>query len=154
MKKIVKSLTAVLCAVLTLGFTACQRDYEDLIIGSWEVVGCTITETVDGQSSTRTEALPVGYSETCTFNKDNTFVGKRTGGGGSDTYQGTYSLSDDQLTIAVNSGWQDDEGEWHSTVDTETATIKNLDKKELVMVWTETEGANYTYSVEYKLKRM
>lgn len=154
MKNVLKTVAVTLCTALTLGLVGCQRDNEDLIIGSWEVVGCTITETVDGQSSTRTEALPVGYSETCTFNKDNTFVGKRTGGFGSDTYQGTYSLSDDQLTIAVNSGWQDDEGEWHSTVDTETATIKNLDKKELVMVWTETEGANYTYSVEYKLKKI
>ena len=154
MKKTAKSLTAVLCAVLTLGFTACQRDYEDLIIGSWEGVSCTITETIDGQSSTETQVPPDGYSEIWTFNKDNTFVGKLTEGRYSDTYQGTYSLSDDQLTIAVNSGWQDDEGEWHSTVDTETVTIKNLDRKELVFVMTDTESANYTYSVEYKLKRI
>jgi len=154
MKKIAKSLTAVLCAVLTLGFTACQRDYEDLIIGSWEVVSCTITETINGQSSTETQVPPGGYSEICTFNKDNTFVDKRTGGRYSDTNQGTYSLSDDQLTIAINSGWQDDEGEWHSTVDTETVTIKKLDKKELVIVMTDTESANYTCLLESKLKRI
>lgn len=160
MKKIAKSLTAVLCAVLTLGFTACQKDAEDLIIGSWEVVSSTLIMDDGTNVDTRTETLGEGMQMVFTFNKDLSceISGTWTNDGRaeSDALQGTYSISGDLLTMVLTVSWQDDEGEWHSDVETMTFTIKTLEKDDLVLSRSqsrETEEGTITSTKEYNFKR-
>ncbi len=161
MKKAVKFLTVAFVAVMTLAVTGCQKDPEDLIIGSWQVESQVYTTTAGSRTHTDTETPKAGESIVLTFNKDLSFVGTMTwtedGETVSETHRGTYSISGDQVAIAVTSSWQDDYGEWHSEVDTETLTIKTLDKKVLVLVMSETEtedGVTVTYSDEINLKRI
>lgn len=146
MKNAMKFLTAILCAVLTLGFIACQRDYEDLIIGSWEVVD--ITHIVDDGTNvdTRTETLGEGVQMVFTFNKDLSCEISETwtseGHPVTTGAQGTYSISDDLLTIVIT--------------ESDTFTIKTLEKNNLVLSMSrshETEGGTITSTREYNFKR-
>ena len=161
MKKAMKFLTVAFVAALALAVTGCQKDPEDLIIGSWQVESQVYTTTTGSRTHTETETPQPGESVVLTFNKDLSFVGTMTwtedGETVSETHHGTYSISGDQVAMTVTSSWQDDYGEWHSEVDTETFTIKTLDKKVLVLVMTETEtedGVTVTYSDEINLKRI
>ncbi len=150
MKRTSRILTAILCAVLTLGFTACQRDYEDLIIGLWEVVSSTLITTDNG---TFTETPEEGQQEVLTFNKDLSCVMSETEHSGdeslTESFRGTYSISDDLLTMVVTYNWTDDEGDLHSDVQTLTFTIKTLDKDNLVL--SRTVDTNV---IEARFKRM
>lgn len=161
MKNVLKTVAVALCTALTLGLVGCQPDNEDLIIGSWQVEK-TVYTTSDG-----THSRNVTYSsqpdeiDVITFNKDLSFVTTSTwvedGETFSESMRGTYSVSDDLLTMVGTDSWQDDEGEWHSEVETMTLTIKSLDKKEMVLVLSETEtedGVTYTYTTEATFKKI
>lgn len=156
MKKSVKLMSAVLCAVLTLGLTACQKDAEDLIIGSWQVEKQVYTMSDGTHSLTETETMEPGETGVITFNKDLSFVATTTwvedGETTSVSERGTYSISGDLLTVVSAH-----DGELQSDVETMTFTIKSLDKKEMVLVLSETEtedGTTYTYTTEATFKKI
>lgn len=161
MKNVLKTVAVALCTALTLGLVGCQRDYEDLIIGSWQIEKQVYTVSDGTHSRNVTETPQPGESDVLTFNKDLSFVTTSTwvedGETFSESMRGTYSVSDDLLTMVGTDSWQDDNGEWHSDVETMTLTIKSLDKKEMVLSMSETEtegGVTYTYSSEFTLKKI
>ena len=161
MKNVLKTVAVALCTALTLGLVGCQPDNEDLIIGSWQIEKTVYTMSDGTHSFTETETPQPGESNVLTFNKDLSFETTSTwvedGETFSESMRGTYSVSDDLLTMVGTDSWQDDNGEWHSEVETITLTIKTLDKKALVMEATQTEtedGTTYTYSSEFTLKKI
>lgn len=161
MKNVLKTVAVALCTALTLGLVGCQPDNEDLIIGSWQVEKQVYTVSDGTHGRNVTETPQPGESDVTTFNKDLSFVTTSTwvedGESVSESMRGTYSVSGDLLTMVLTDSWQDDEGEWHSEVETMTFTIKSLDKKEMVLSMSETEtedGVTYTYTTEATFKKI
>ncbi len=110
MKKTFKFFMAVAFATVTLGFASCSKT-EDLIIGSWELQSETYTQTISGFSGeyaeyngTHTETMTPsdGQSNVVTFNNDGTVTIVTTYQNESETDNGTYTVSDDQLTMTIN----------------------------------------------------
>lgn len=161
MKNVLKTVAVALCTVLTLGLVGCQPDNEDLIIGSWQVEKQVYTMSDGTHSQTETETMEPGETGVLTFNKDLSFVATTTwvedGETVSESERGTYSVSDDLLTMVFTYSWEDENGEWQSEVETMTFTIKSLDKKEMVLSMSETEtedGTTYTYTTEATFKKI
>lgn len=161
MKNVLKTVAVALCTALTLGLVGCQPDNEDLIIGSWQVEKQVYTMSDGTHSQTETETMEPGETGVITFNKDLSFVATTTwvedGESVSESERGTYSVSDDLLTMVFTYSWEDDNGEWQSEVETMTFTIKSLDKKEMVLSMSETEtedGTTYTYTTEATFKKI
>lgn len=160
MKKIAKSLTAVLCAVLTLGFTACQRDYEDLIIGSWNVENVVSISTELDRTFTDTYTpADEGESMVFTFNKDNSFAITRSwtqeGVTRTDTLRGSYSINDNMLSVVMPHFIRNDEGELVTEEVTTRFTIDKLDKKEMAITESESSpDGDYSWSNTYNLKKI
>lgn len=125
-----KFLTVALVAVMTLAVVGCQKDPEDLIIGTWNGTTAystfTLTgfgEEIDG-STTDTITMAEG-DYAYTFNKDNTMTihaVDEESGAAEDT-QATYTISDKTLTITT-------EGE------PVEMTIVEISKKDLVLSYT------------------
>lgn len=161
MKNVLKTVAVALCTALTLGLVGCQPDNEDLIIGSWQVEKQVYTMSDGTHSHTETETMEPGETGVLTFNKDLSFVATTTwvedGETVSESERGTYSVSDDLLTMVFTYSWEDENGEWQSEVETMTFTIKSLDKKEMVLSMSETEtedGTTYTYTTEATFKKI
>ena len=161
MKNVLKAVAVALCTALTLGLVGCQPDNEDLIIGSWQVEKQVYTMSDGTHSQTETETMAPGESDVLTFNKDLSFVTTSTwvedGETFSESMRGTYSVSDDLLTMVSTYSWENEDGELQSEVETMTFTIKSLDKKEMVLSMSETEtyaGTTYTYSTEITFKKI
>lgn len=161
MKKVLKTVAVALCTALTLGLVGCQPDNEDLIIGSWQVEKQVYTMSDGTHSQTETETMEPGETGVITFNKDLSFVATTTwvedGETTSESDRGTYSISGDLLTMVSTYSWENEDGEWQSDVETMTFTIKSLDKKEMVLVLSETEtedGVTYTYTMEATFKKI
>ncbi len=156
MKNVLKTVAVALCTALTLGLVGCQPDNEDLIIGSWQVEKQVYTMSDGTHSLTETETMEPGETGVITFNKDLSFVATTTwvedGETTSVSERGTYSISGDLLTVVSAH-----DGELQSDVETMTFTIKSLDKKEMVLVLSETEtedGTTYTYTTEATFKKI
>lgn len=78
MKKMFKTMTAIVCAALTFGLTACGDDYEDDIIGTWNSQTLVYEYTVSGHSNpeyngtnTDEEDVSSGYDLVTMVFKDN-----------------------------------------------------------------------------------
>lgn len=130
MKKSLKTLAAVVFAALTFCLTGCQKDNEDLIIGTWNAYAMSETisnATIPAMNGTHEEEVMSGVSMSITFNKDNTGVMVTTFSlfGMNETEQDTftYTIDGDKLTMTIN--YEDGETE------TMVTTIEKLDKKEL-----------------------
>lgn len=130
MKKSLKTLAAVVIAALTFCLTGCQKDNEDLIIGTWNVYAMSETisnATIPAMNGTHEEEMMSGMSMSLTFNNDNTGVMVTTFSlfGMNETEQDTftYTIDGDKLTMIIKY----EEGETETTVN----TIDKLDKKEL-----------------------
>ena len=161
MKKAMRFLTVAFVAALALAVTGCQKDPEDLIIGSWQVESQVYTTTAGSRTHTETETPQPGESVVITFNKDLSFVATTTwvedGETTSVSDRGTYSISGDLLTVVSTHSWENEDGELQSDVETMTFTIKSLDKKEMVLSMSETEtedGTTYTYTTEATFKKI
>lgn len=156
MKKAMRFLMVALVAAMALAVTGCQKDPEDLIIGSWQVESQVYTTTAGSHTHTETETMEPGETGVITFNKDLSFVATTTwvedGETTNESWRGTYSISGDLLTVVSTH-----DGELQSDVETMTFTIKSLDKKEMVLVLSETEtedGTTYTYTTEATFKKI
>lgn len=125
-----KFLAVAVLAVLTLGITSCQKDPEDLIIGTWNATTAYSTFTItgfgeefDGSSADTITMAEGDYAYT--FNKDNTMtihVVDEESGTATDS-QATYTINDKTLTITM-------EGE------PQEMTIVEISKKDLVLSYT------------------
>ncbi len=152
MKKI-KSMLAVAIAALAMTFSSCGKDYEDLIVGSWEMTKMVATMTYSGfpdeydVNGTQTETITPedGQSLTMTFSADgNVTIVSVDPEDGTETTNGTYTIKDDQLTIAG--------GEL-----TGVYTIDNLDKSNMTLsnhqeMSEQLEGQTATMSVDVKME--
>lgn len=140
MKKSLKTLAAVVIAALTFGLTACTKDADDLIIGSWEMTSMTLSiDSSDApeDSWSNTWTPEQGESTVWTFNKDNTVTVTDTENGETTTENGTYSVKDNTLTMTVDS-------------ETEILNIDNIDKKSMTLSISESnteEGTTHTESL-------
>ena len=130
MKNAMKFLTVAFVAVMTLAVTGCQKDPEDLIIGTWNATTAYATTTITGfgeefdGTSTDTVTFAEGdYS--FTFNKDNTMTihaVDEESGTATDS-QATYTINDKTLTITMDGEPQE-------------MTIVEISKKDLVLSYT------------------
>lgn len=152
MKKTLKTLSMILAVALTFGMTSCSDDYEDLIIGKWNVE--SMTETISGhpdasENGSYTQTIPAGAIYTMTFNKDKSGVVYMSFMGMTESDNFTWSISGDNLYMT-----QDGE--------TDCATISKLDKKELIVAGSEKiqdyyedengEWVECEYTASYSLK--
>lgn len=159
MKKSLKALAAVVIAALTFGLTGCQKDNEDLIVGTWNAYAMSETisnATIPAMNGTHEEEVMSGMSMSLTFNKDNTGVMVTTFSlfGMSETEQDTftYTIDGDKLTMVIKY----EDGETETTV----STIEKLDKKELWITesghdqdWDDDDNPyeyDYTGTIKYK----
>ena len=123
-------LTVALVAAMTLAVTSCQKDPEDLIIGTWNgtTAYSTFTLTGFGEEIDGTTADTITMAEgdyAYTFNKDNTMTihaVDEESGAAEDT-QATYTISDKKLTITMDGEPQE-------------MTIVEISKKDLVLSYT------------------
>ena len=152
MKNTLKALCMMMAVALTFGMTSCSDDYEDLIIGKWNVE--SMTETISGhpdasENGTFTETIPAGFTYTMTFNKDKSGEVYMSYGGMTESESFTWSIDDDNLYMT-----QDGE--------TDCAIISKLDKKELILSGSEKDQDYYEdetgelvpceYTVSYSIK--
>lgn len=112
MKKM--KLFAFLFAI-TLVFSGCSKDLEDMIVGKWNIDSMAWTMTFQGQTETETD-LNVGTME---FKDDGT--GTVVIDGASDTF--TWTAAEEILTIDGTDKW----------------TVTTKEKKEMVLEQTTTE---------------
>ncbi len=125
-----KFLTVAFVAAMTLAVTSCQKDPEDLIIGTWNgtTAYSTFTITGFGEEIDGTTADTITMAEgdyVYTFNKDNTMTihsVDEESGTATDS-QATYTINDKTLTITM-------EGE------PQEMTIVEISKKDLVLSYT------------------
>lgn len=109
--------------------TDCQKDPEDLIIGTWNATTAYATTTTTiagvGEEYDGTSTDTVTFAEgdySFTFNKDNTLVlhsVDEESGAAEDT-QATYTISDKKVTITIEGQSQE-------------MTIVEISKKDLVL---------------------
>lgn len=133
MKKTLKSIAVMLCAVLTIGLASCTKDNEDLIIGKWDVV--SVTETISGHpdaemNGTHTENFTGAYSMSITFNKDKTGIMTDSDGHTVDNNNFTYTVDGDVLYL-TSEGF------------TTRLTIDKLNKKEMTITASEEMEEEY-----------
>ena len=132
MKKATKLMVAAFCAILTLCLTGCNKDPEDLIIGTWVETEITMTVTEGGQTQTES-LLEEGMVAEMTMKEDNTYVAyNKYDNGDESTDTGTWSITDDKLTMTSS----DDMFDFGPQV----YTIEKLTKKDLVLTQKETFG--------------
>lgn len=125
-----KFLTVALVAVMTLAVTSCQKDPEDLIIGTWNGTTAystfTITGFGEGIDGTTADTITMAEGDYAyTFNKDNTMTihaVDEESGTATDS-QATYTINDKTLTITMDGEPQE-------------MTIVEISKKDLVLSYT------------------
>jgi len=132
MKKTFKFFMAVAFAAVTLGLTGCSKT-EDLILGSWELQSETYTHSISGltgeyaeYNGTQTETMTPseGESIVVTFNNDGTVITVTTYQNNGNTQSGTYTVSDDKLTMTIDNVAQ-------------VFDITDISKSEMVLTMTE-----------------
>ena len=142
MKRTFKTIVAVFVAALTLSLTGCQKDPEDLILGTWLENEVTMTYTQGGQSMTL-PGLEQGETVEMTFNEDGTYKSVYHSNDGESEDNGTWSIKDNKLTTVS-------EGE------AITFNIDLLDKKNCNLSYTESdedEDGPYTISIVIEMTR-
>ena len=150
MKNAMKFLTVAFVAVVTLAVTGCQKDPEDLIIGTWNATTAYATTTITGfgEEFDGTSIDTVTFAEgdySFTFNKDNTLVlhsVDEESGAAEDT-QATYTISDKKVTITIEGQSQE-------------MTITEISKKDLVLTFSISmaqDEASMTMDTEMHFKK-
>ena len=143
MRKHFMTLMALVCAIFILSLTGCKKDPAEMIIGTWQETEAIYTEKVNGEITDTYSLIEPGETITMTFNMDNTYTTKTVSEDGTYEDTGTWSITDDKLTI-----FEDDFGM--------TFDIEKLDKKNLTIVYNEefSYGNKYSVSIEMKMKRI
>lgn len=100
-----------------------------------------------------------GESMAFTFNKDYSFAITRSwteeGVTRTDTQRGSYSISDNTLSVVMPHFVRNDEGELVSEEETIPFTIDKLDKKEMAITESESSpDGDYSWSITYNLKKI
>lgn len=144
--KSMKTLVAVVIAALTLCLTGCKKDYENLIVGSWEQtsMSLTVTSSQMDQPWSETWTPEEGERTVITFNNDNTVTVVETNHDETETTRGTYNVDGDKLTMTMDG-------------ETETFNIDKLDSKNLSISYSESgteEGVTYTESMVVNFKKV
>ena len=142
MKKNLKTLVAAICAVLTLGLTACQKDAEELILGTW-VENEVIYNFTQGGETYNVPMLEPGETNEITFNADGTYTTFYHSNDGDAEGNGSWSINDDMITMTDEFGPMD----YH---------IDQLDKKVFNISYSESdvdEDGPYTLSIVVKMTR-
>ena len=140
MRKHFMTLMALVCAIFILSLTSCKKDYAEMIIGPWQETEVIYTVTFNGETSEPFSMLEPDETITVTFNMDNTYTKRTVCEYGSHEDTGTWSITDDKLTI-----FEDDFGM--------TFDIEKLDKKNLTIVYNE-EFSYGNVSIVIKMKRI
>lgn len=104
MKKTLNSIVAVAVAALTLSLTGCQKDFENLIIGTWNEDESTVTHTIDNDSPETYSALGEGETAEITFRADGTYTTVHRTSGVDAEKSGTWSIQKDKITLIADDG--------------------------------------------------
>lgn len=104
MKKTLNSIVAVAVAALTLSLTGCQKDFENLIIGTWNEDESTVTHTIDNDSPESYSALGEGETAEITFRADGTYTTVHHTSGVDAEKSGTWSIQKDKITLIADDG--------------------------------------------------
>lgn len=120
MKKTLKFIAMLLCAVSFVWMSSCTKDNDNLIVGSWNYDKSLL---FNGNYYINPEQLP-----TLTFNSNGTWT--------SWGITGTWSIDGDKLTISIFG-------------DTETITIESLTSSELILVYEFKGDMDDTYKEYY-----
>ena len=142
MKKTLKALAAVICGVLMLSLTACQKDSE-LILGTWIEDEITYTSIQNGESFSFSMLEP-GETVEITYKNDGTYTSIYHSTEGDSEENGSWSIKDDILTINAELG---DAMDYH---------IDQLDKKNGVLTYNESgedEDGPYTTTIVIKMTK-
>ena len=142
MKKTLKSLAAVICGVLTLSLTACQKDASELILGTWIENEATYTSTQNGESESFSMLEP-GETMEMTFNADGTYTSFYHSNEGDADNSGTWSINEDNITMTDEMG-------------TSVYHIDQLDKKTCTLSYSwsgEDEDGPFTVTIVTKMTR-
>ena len=95
---------AVVVAALTLSLTGCQKDFEELIIGTWNEDESTVTHTIDNDSPETYSALGEGETAEITFRADGTYTTVHHTSGVDAEKSGTWSIQKDKITLIADDG--------------------------------------------------
>ena len=147
MKKTLKALAAVICGVLMLSLTACQKDSE-LILGTWIENEATYTSIQNGETFSFSMLEP-GETMEMTFNADGTYTTFYHSNEGDSEENGSWSIKDDILTI---NAVLDDIAE----LDAMDYHIDQLDKKTCNLTYNESgedEDGPYTVTIVIKMTK-
>ena len=142
MKKTLKTLVAVICGVLTLSLTACQKDAAELILGTWIETEATYTQTQNDETISFSMLDP-GETVEMTFKNDGTYTTVYHSVIGDSDNNGTWSINEDNITMTDEMG-------------TSVYHIDQLDKKTCVLSYSESdedEDGPYTATIVTKLTR-
>ena len=142
MKKSLKTIAAVVCAALTLCLTGCQKDPEDLIIGTWSEDEITYTLTQGGSTMTLPMTEP-GETTEITFKEDKTYTSIYHSVDGDAEGSGTWSITGNTITFTDEFG-------------PVAYNIDKLDKKVCQLSYTETdedEDGPFTATIVIKMTR-
>ena len=142
MKKSLKTLLAAICAVLTLSLTACQKDAEELILGTW-VENEAIYNFTQGGETESMSMLEPGETAEFTFNNDGTYTSIYHSVDGDAESIGRWSINDDMITMTDEFGPM----AYH---------IDKLDKKAFNLTYTdsgEDEDGPYSMTIVMKMAR-
>ena len=104
MEKTLNSIVAVAVAALTLSLTGCQKDFENLIIGTWNEDESTVTHTIDNDSPETYSALGEGETAEITFRADGTYTTVHHTSGVDAEKSGTWSIQKDKITLIADDG--------------------------------------------------
>ena len=141
MKKKLKVLAAVICGVLMLSLTACQKDSE-LILGTWIENEATYTSIQNGETFSFSMLEP-GETMEITYKNDGTYTSIYHSVEGDSEENGSWSIKDDILTIIAELGTMD----YH---------IDQLDKKTCNLTYNESgedEDGPYTTTIVIKMTK-
>ena len=147
MKKAFKTALAVLCTALVVSLTGCQKEPEDLIVGTWTETEVTYTLTQGGSTDTYSMLDP-GETVDMTFNKDKTYSTVYHANEGDATETGTWSISGTKLTFLADNDELD--------MGPQTYNIDNIDKKNMILSQTESgedEDGPFTATFVTKLSK-
>ena len=136
MKQRITKIAVIVCAAITLGLTACKKDAEKIIIGSWEYVSKTVTKTIDNEEISSNVCIPGdGTSITYTFKDNNTLTITETRIDTTVTTSYQYKLSDSSGYYFLNIYWDaygisDPNADWGGA---SSYSVPKIDNKELVL---------------------
>lgn len=147
MKKAFKTAMAVLCTALIVSLTGCQKEPEDLIVGTWIETEATYSITQNSETNSMS-LLEEGETVEIVFNKNNTYSSVYHSNEGDSSESGTWSISGKKLTLIATEGGLD--------TDPQVFNIDNIDKKNMVLSRSESdedEDGPYTVTIVMKLSK-